>query len=60
MLHTGDGISGRRERNDFGRIVGLILDRYPDATNAEITRGFEIACESIEQEVAEVMAADRS
>ena len=56
MLHTGDGIAVRCERNDFPAIVDLVLERYPEATSAEIVRGFEIATELMHQEDAEATA----
>lgn len=61
MLHTGDGIADRCERNDFSRMVDLILEEYPKATSAEIVRGFQIAGELMlmMQEEAEAMAEGR-
>lgn len=59
MLHTGDGIADRCERNDFSRMVDLILEQYPQATSAEIVRGFQIAGELMVQEEAEAKAEGR-
>ncbi|TNC05224.1 hypothetical protein FF100_36045 [Methylobacterium terricola] len=55
MLHTGDGIAGRCDRNDFPAMVDLILEHYPEATCDEIVRGYRISIELLVQEKAEAM-----